>query len=456
MNKMCARYLALAMLGAALASCSLSSGTSAGQKAIRSVAVRVGGPSSSGARSIISDTNVSAVNVAVFDGSTYGLVGYGKLSKQAEYWGGAISLSSLPATAVFEATAIGSSGTEIYYGSASSTTLSGDGGDVVTVGMIEGSGIWTFAPQSLSQTGGYPCVASSADGQQLATVESTGHNIFTSSYLNGLWENMTQGTSASGLSWQDLVSSMDGSHLAAIESTNDDIWTSTDYGVTWTDQTTSGSSKNSAAHGLSWEKLASSADGTRLAAVVGSGDVWTSADSGLTWVDRTASGPKSWISVASSSSGARLAAVVNGGDVWTSSDYGATWTDRTPSGAAHSLYWTNIVSSADGSHLAAQEFSNKDIWTSSDYGATWTDRTSSGAAHGLLWFSFASSADGSRLAASDMTNIWTSCDFGQTWTNQASSLGTGNGIMWSLALSADGRSLIAGPANGKIYIGTVN
>jgi photosystem II stability/assembly factor-like uncharacterized protein len=61
--------------------------------------------------------------------------------------------------------------------------------------------------------------------------------------------------------------------------------------------------------------ITSSADGTKLAAVVSGGQIYLSTDSGVTW---TATGPnQSWASIASSADGRKLVAVVNGGQIYT-------------------------------------------------------------------------------------------------------------------------------------------
>ena len=215
--------------------------------------------------------------------------------------------------------------------------------------------------------------------------------------------------SAHGLRWQAVASSSDGTKLVAAETTNKDIWTSSDGGTTWVDQT-SGTSAN----GGIWFSVASSADGTKLAAVEQqSGDIWISKDSGATWVNKTkgtSAAGRAWSTIAMSDDGSKLVAVemgpvenATGGDIWTSADGGKTWNDQTTStgsnASANGLAWTPVASSADGSKLVAAEATNGDIWTSSDSGLIWADETQSGAAHGHGWRAIASSSDGTKLAA---------------------------------------------------------
>ena len=65
-----------------------------------------------------------------------------------------------------------------------------------------------------------------------------------------------------------------------------------------------------------WTSVASSADGTRLAAVASSGEIYTSTNGGVTWTPNTVTNA-SWSGVASSADGAKLIAVSNGGGIYT-------------------------------------------------------------------------------------------------------------------------------------------
>ena len=68
-----------------------------------------------------------------------------------------------------------------------------------------------------------------------------------------------------------------------------------------------------------WYSIASSADGTKLAAVGVGGQIYTSADSGVTWTARENS--RLWRAIASSADGTKLAAVVLGGQIYTADFY---------------------------------------------------------------------------------------------------------------------------------------
>src|ERR1035438_9648461 len=71
---------------------------------------------------------------------------------------------------------------------------------------------------------------------------------------------------------------------------------------TWTQSTN--------APALAWWAVASSADGTRLAAVVRNGGIYTSTNSGATWVSNSAP-VRTWWAIASSADGTKLAAAID-------------------------------------------------------------------------------------------------------------------------------------------------
>ena len=225
--------------------------------------------------------------------------------------------------------------------------------------------------------------------------------------------------------WSAITSSADGSKLAAVV-VNGQIYTSIDSGVTWTARD---SNRN-------WRAITSSADGSKLAAVVFNGQIYTSTDSGETWMPRDQN--RRWQSITSSADGSKLAAVVGGGQIYTSTDSGVTWEARMTDA---DRTWVSITSSADGSKLAAVVFGGQ-IYTSTDSGANWTAREQS-----RDWSSITSSADGSKLAAAvggetDVARglIYTSTDSGVTWLPRLEDLPRPWGAITS---SADGTKLSA-------------
>ncbi len=139
------------------------------------------------------------------------------------------------------------------------------------------------------------------------------------------------------------------------------IWTNGDSGLSWIQAT------NSGARG--WQSIASSSNGTKLAAVQAYANIHTSTDRGASWTSRALN--RAWVSIASSSDGTMLAAVVNGGGIWMSSNSGATWTLVNPGGAIRN--WESIASSSDGTKLAAV-VNPGFIYTSDDSGTSWTVR----------------------------------------------------------------------------------
>ncbi len=254
-----------------------------------------------------------------------------------------------------------------------------------------------------------------------------------SSFSNSSW---TPGGSAA-LNWNFIASSADGSHLAAVAaavtSGTGGIYTSTDSGATWTGPDGDSSS--------SWRSIASSADGARLVAVIGGssgiGGIYT--NSGTSW-NKALPGSVNWSSVASSADGSRLAAAISNstsGGIYTSANSGVTWSQTV--GTARN--WVAVASSADGTKLAAAVYGGG-IYTS----ANWSQATGAGNGN---WTSIASSADGGRLAATAYGGlIYTSHDSGSTWA--AANVPAAN---WtSIASSADGGKLAAVANGGGIYL----
>jgi hypothetical protein len=246
--------------------------------------------------------------------------------------------------------------------------------------------------------------------------------------------NWTQTSATSTNDWWSIASSADGTRLAAVVGGNSGgfggIYTSTNAGATWT---------QTSAPGQDWFSIASSADGMRLAAAAFT-YIYTSTNGGVTWT-QTAAPRLQWEAIASSADGLYLAAAVDGGGIYTSTNGGFAWT---PSGAPANA-WASIASSADGMRLAAGIF-NGGIYTSTNGGVSWGV---SGAVPGQVYSSIASSADGMRLATTDQQGfIWTSIDRGATWTRQN---GAPNALWWFITSSADGTKLAAVPYSGGIY-----
>jgi len=248
----------------------------------------------------------------------------------------------------------------------------------------------------------------------------------------------TERNSAGTSYWGAIASSADGTKLAAASTFDENfnlgnIFTSTDSGATWTKRTSAGS--------RAWASISSSADGNKLAAVGLDGYIYTSIDAGTNWTARTVAGNRSWYDITSSADGTKLAATAFGGYIYSSTDSGLTWNEQTDAGIR---LWFSITSSADGTKLAAADYGGY-IYTSTDSGLTWTEETNPTSKY---WTSIASSADGTKLAAAGSGFIYTSTDSGATWTEQTAS---GSHSCYGIASSADGTKLAAADYGGYIY-----
>jgi hypothetical protein len=131
--------------------------------------------------------------------------------------------------------------------------------------------------------------------------------------------------------------------------------------------------------------------------------------------------------------------------------YSATGQTWTPTSAPSNM-WSSIVSSADGSKLAA--LADKVCFTSTNFGATWSSNGFPNSANGGDGFSLlAGSADGTHLVAAtdNSAEIDVSTNGGATWnksTNYAE-------VAWeSITSSADGKKLVLTQVDFPIYAST--
>ncbi len=250
----------------------------------------------------------------------------------------------------------------------------------------------------------------------------------------GCPSNIWNGTSCAtaGNSWTAITSSADGTKLA-LTGWNNQIYTSSDSGATWTAR----------GPAIGWHAITSSADGTKLAAGSANGQMYDSYDSGVTWIPSNTQ--YVWRSVTSSADGTKLYAgnylgTGSPGSFTISTTSGNVWTANTPLiGTAIN----SIVSSADGTNLAATQIGPGQISISHDSGATWSLQGPTD-----TWVSITSSSDGTKLAAVSNTQIYTSSDSGNTWTARGPSSKYWNAI----TSSADGMKLAAVSPNDQIYI----
>jgi hypothetical protein len=270
-----------------------------------------------------------------------------------------------------------------------------------------------------------------ASGWQLA--QNTGQSVLGNflSYGDNTWYQ----SGASALNWTAMASSADGSRMAAAiwQGANDGIYLSVNSGSTWTFSSGAGSKQFSA--------IAMSADGTKLVGVVTNGGfIYISTNSGSTWpVSPTAPGTN-WSCVASSDSGDKLVAAVFGGRIYTFTT-GGSWAPSATQPAQGN--WTSVASSDSGNNLVASD-ANVGIYTSANGGGAWNLAFSSA----KNWVSVASSADGTKLVAVvNGGGIYTSTNSGAGWAQT----GAPSTSWSSVACSSDGSRLVATINSGIIY-----
>jgi hypothetical protein len=202
---------------------------------------------------------------------------------------------------------------------------------------------------------------------------------------NGVLIPRRNTTGLSGQNLSGITSSADGTRLAVIvhQHSTGDVWTSTDGGATWTDQTGS----RTVVSDPVFEYLASSADGTKLAATefndnsaMTTSAILTSSDGGVTWIDDTAgtstAGDFFW-TIASSADGTKLAVVdTNYGDIWTSTLSPALTTSAASSLAESS--GATLNGNIDDVGVASSTVRGFVYGTDNSYGATTTENGSFG------------------------------------------------------------------------------
>jgi hypothetical protein len=198
----------------------------------------------------------------------------------------------------------------------------------------------------------------------------------------------------------------------------------TSYGFVWTDRTDAFED---------WTSIASSADGTKLAATTASGYIYTSTDSGATWTAQLNSGQHYRGIIVSSADGTKLTATTEGGYIWSSTDSGVTWTSHSITPGVFTA--ASLASSADGTKLILSDWSHHHFYTSTNSGVTWTEQTSIT----NNWGGVASSADGTKLVAVRSNFIDFSTDSGVNWT----SVSMPGYQFTSITSSADGTKLAA-------------
>jgi photosystem II stability/assembly factor-like uncharacterized protein len=189
---------------------------------------------------------------------------------------------------------------------------------------------------------GFGNIASSADGTRLASfTEGQGFlfQFFFSTNSGNSW-NEVDGPFNSN-SFGTLACSADGTRFVlAVAYVG--IFTTTNLGATWETSDAPGDSD--------WTDVTCSADGVRMVATTFGisvdlpGSIYTSADSGVSWVQAGAS-HTNWLRVASSADGRKLAAAVHDGGIY-------TWQASPPPRLNITLLQDSVVLSWSGSSNA--------------------------------------------------------------------------------------------------------
>jgi hypothetical protein len=209
--------------------------------------------------------------------------------------------------------------------------------------------------------------------------------------------------------------------------------------------------------------VASSADGTKLAAAVGgknidyssyAGPIFISTNSGATWM-QTSAPSEIWSSLAFSADGTKLLAAAyqnsegNLGQLYLSSDSGNTWAPA----STENNYWVSAASSADGSKLiAVAGYRWPIVFTSTDGGANWISNSMAAGNPGG-WQAVATTANGNTwMILNELGTFYTSTNLGRSW--ESNSLPGQFPECTALASSADGSKVAAAEYFGNESQGT--
>jgi len=281
---------------------------------------------------------------------------------------------------------------------------------------------------TIPDTATYEAVVSSADGKTLVAAVPYAGVFYSSTNAGVSWTSNNAPFSSYSFC---LACSADGAKLA-VGVAGGVIWTSADTGASWLP---------SPVPATNWVSIGSSASGQTLVATFGGDRTYSSQDWGANWTSNLVHST----SVASSADGTKLAAAAFSGGIVTSTNSGVTWQMT----SAPSNDWVSLACSADGVKLVAGNFSyltgdTNRIYISTNSGAAWTPSNMPDAPQDLV--AIASSADGKRLVVlaafpfyPSTPQMYVSVDGRATWTKTGPP-----DINWtSMAMSADGYQIVA-------------
>jgi uncharacterized repeat protein (TIGR02543 family) len=289
-----------------------------------------------------------------------------------------------------------SSGT-LPYAPYDAVTTSSDGTRIIAVirnGSGASRGIYRSTDsgatwsQVYTTSRNFRCVASSSDGRYVVAGEEGGYIYLSTDY--GLNWAATPNPTPISANWRGLAMSSNGQNIVGvINSTSGTrgIYRSTDYGSTWTQVSTIG---------RAYRGVASSSDGTVLAAIVDDGGIYVSTNSGTTWT-QTLAMVAAWRGIALSSDGSIMTAAIQAGTypncgIWVSTNSGTSWSQMDTGTVSYRC----LAMSSDGSKVGVgiKGATGGYVSFSSNYGANWYQRTYTGM---LVWTGIAASSDGSRF-----------------------------------------------------------
>ena len=122
----------------------------------------------------------------------------------------------------------------------------------------------------------------------------------------------------------------------------------------------------------SFGKIAMSSSGQTIYALNGNGSIWKSSDTGTTWTALGSAHTGAWSSIATSADGSSIAASnAATGQILISHDGGTTWNSTVP--ATSYTQWRQIVMSSDGNKIRAIDSqADVNLYQSDDGGQSWS------------------------------------------------------------------------------------